>query len=279
MSEVGIDRPSKSAGLQAPGGLRAEFCQWNELQQEQHLTRFEMLRAYAGRIGEEKDAIRQTGWPWPVENLDQWSRRFEYPWVLTILLGVEGEVLDAGAGINPLDYCLADQGRPVTVCDLDRRVEVISRRLNAVFGTGVRADCASLDELPYEDGRFEAVFSVSVLEHLDRPEKAVREMVRVLKPGGQLILTLDVEHRKQSGLKDAERLLSAIAVELGQPVPRLPQVTAETVTVRWHYDHDPARLWFKKTWLNRLRFKMGRIPDLAVMSISGTKAAAATREK
>lgn len=43
--------------------------------------------------------------------------------------------------------------------------------------------------LPFEDNTFDVVLCTEVLEHLHTPEKAAAEMIRVLKPGGKLVLT------------------------------------------------------------------------------------------
>jgi SAM-dependent methyltransferase len=44
-------------------------------------------------------------------------------------------------------------------------------------------------ELPFEDESFERILCTEVLEHLHTPQKAIDEMYRVLKKGGELILT------------------------------------------------------------------------------------------
>jgi ubiquinone/menaquinone biosynthesis C-methylase UbiE len=44
------------------------------------------------------------------------------------------------------------------------------------------------DALPFEDAAFDAVISVMVLYALPSPRSAVRELVRVLRPGGALVL-------------------------------------------------------------------------------------------
>lgn len=48
--------------------------------------------------------------------------------------------------------------------------------------------CATAYEIPFPDQCFDACFSLYVLEHLVYPERGLKEMLRVLKPGGQLIL-------------------------------------------------------------------------------------------
>lgn len=50
---------------------------------------------------------------------------------------------------------------------------------------GVRAD---LQRLPFKDNSFDMVISMSVLEHLQEPEKVFHEFSRVLRPNGMVIL-------------------------------------------------------------------------------------------
>jgi SAM-dependent methyltransferase len=48
----------------------------------------------------------------------------------------------------------------------------------------VRFEVADITELPYSDNTFDSAFSCAVLEHLPDPVKALKEICRVLKPGG-----------------------------------------------------------------------------------------------
>lgn len=59
---------------------------------------------------------------------------------------------------------------------------------------GIDTRIADVRQLPFEDGGFNFVLSNSTLDHFEDPrdlEKSVREIVRVLAPGGTLLLTLD----------------------------------------------------------------------------------------
>lgn len=51
-------------------------------------------------------------------------------------------------------------------------------------------DChQDIEKMDFEDGRFDAVICLEVLEHVGNPFRAAREIARVLRPGGHLLLT------------------------------------------------------------------------------------------
>lgn len=49
---------------------------------------------------------------------------------------------------------------------------------------------AGLEDLPYEDGRFDLIAATDVLEHIAAEQEALRELLRVAAPGGSLLLTV-----------------------------------------------------------------------------------------
>jgi SAM-dependent methyltransferase len=88
-------------------------------------------------------------------------------------------VLDVGCGEGVVTERLAQRLAPATVLGVDAdegrlRQEWESRRApNLSFATG------SAYDLPFEDGSFDLVCAVEVLEHLERPRDALAEMSRV----------------------------------------------------------------------------------------------------
>jgi SAM-dependent methyltransferase len=86
-------------------------------------------------------------------------------------------VLDLGAGAGIVSQ-MNFRGLPAQMCGVDLDPRVVE---NPMLDEG---RVANASEIPYEDGRFDVVFSDNVLEHLDEPLQVFREVARVLKPGG-----------------------------------------------------------------------------------------------
>ncbi len=98
-------------------------------------------------------------------------------------------ILDAGCGNGRYTKFLlrhADADTVITAFDLSQRMLKRARaRLQSRRVTHVAAD---LTRLPYPDGYFDAVVCGWVLEHLPDPTPGLRELARVMQPGGKLLL-------------------------------------------------------------------------------------------
>jgi len=58
----------------------------------------------------------------------------------------------------------------------------------------LRASAADVRALPFRDASFDAIYSMGTIEHFDETEQAVKEMARVLKPGGHAIIGVPNRH-------------------------------------------------------------------------------------
>jgi len=65
-----------------------------------------------------------------------------------------------------------------------------------------------LHDMPIEDKIFDAVLCTQVLEHLEWPGESVKEMYRVLKPGGKLYMTVPMTHPEHQAPYDFFRYTS-----------------------------------------------------------------------
>lgn len=105
-------------------------------------------------------------------------------------------LLDAGCGPGSITIGLAEAVAPGEVTGIDASDEAIAsaRRRAAEAGCAkMRFDVADVYGLPFEDGTFDAAFMHAVLQHLDDPVRGLREVRRVLKPGG-VVGVADADH-------------------------------------------------------------------------------------
>jgi ubiquinone/menaquinone biosynthesis C-methylase UbiE len=97
-------------------------------------------------------------------------------------------VLDAGCGPGNLVLELA--ARYGHVCAMDASPRMVSlARSHAARHANVSYHVGNIEALPFADGAFDLVCSAGVIEYLPRVDEAVKEMRRVLRPGGLLVLS------------------------------------------------------------------------------------------
>ena len=106
------------------------------------------------------------------------------------------DVLEVGCGSGIAVQLFAEAGARVTAVDLTPwAVETTRARLDA-FGLDGEVLEADGEELPFEDGSFDLVFSWGVIHHTTDMDRALAELVRVCRPGGTLVLML--YHRRSA---------------------------------------------------------------------------------
>jgi SAM-dependent methyltransferase len=106
----------------------------------------------------------------------------------TMAIGAEGTVLDVGCGSGALDRLLAARltGGHIVATDVNRFLlrEAASLANSAGLGARISFQAANAERLPFPDATFDAAFTVTVLEECDA-DQAMRELFRVVKPGGR----------------------------------------------------------------------------------------------
>jgi SAM-dependent methyltransferase len=97
-------------------------------------------------------------------------------------------VLDAGCGMGRYAEVASRHGARVIGMDLSRAVE--SARLNLAGRENVQILQANLLKLPFPDQTFDFIYSIGVLHHTPSCETTFRGLVRLLKPGGTIVIWL-----------------------------------------------------------------------------------------
>ncbi|MEO5327868.1 MAG: class I SAM-dependent methyltransferase [Magnetococcus sp. THC-1_WYH] len=135
--------------------------------------------------------------------------RFGYSWnIFTELSEIQGEqfigwtsalpedlwqgarFLDVGCGMGRNTVWALQKGAgPGVAIDVDERSLASARRNTQNKTGGVEVRWMSAYEIDYTD-QFDIVFSIGVIHHLKRPERAVRNMVKATKPGGRVLVWL-----------------------------------------------------------------------------------------
>ncbi len=100
-------------------------------------------------------------------------------------------VLDVGtgSGIVALEAArAAAQGRVVGLDLSEGLLEVAREKANAMGGGRISLVRADAEMVPFAEASFDRVVSLYALLHFPHPDRAMAEMVRVLKPGGWLVI-------------------------------------------------------------------------------------------
>lgn len=129
-----------------------------------------------------------------------WSRQYELPWAIEVSdLKPTDVVLDAGCSYSSLKFAIAKRCKKIYGIDIDLESLSTANDMCSELGIDnielIKGDLIEFDTFI----RFDKIFLLSVIEHVegyDNIIKGFRNLVRLLKPGGTLIVTMDVADKK-----------------------------------------------------------------------------------
>ena len=118
------------------------------------------------------------------ENQDEWRRRrFQDRFLQQLDVEIAGDVLDVGCMDGRFTARFAERAR--SVVGLDIVPHTIWERLR---GPNLRFVVGDAQRLPFADASFDVVLAVAMLHHTASPISVIREMARVRRPGGTLVM-------------------------------------------------------------------------------------------
>jgi demethylmenaquinone methyltransferase/2-methoxy-6-polyprenyl-1,4-benzoquinol methylase len=97
-------------------------------------------------------------------------------------LPTPGRVLDAGGGTGRVANAIREQAGEVIIADPSLGM------LRQADRTQLKLACSHSESLPFPDATFERVIMVDALHHVIHQGQTAREMYRVLKPGGRIVI-------------------------------------------------------------------------------------------
>jgi ubiquinone/menaquinone biosynthesis C-methylase UbiE len=128
------------------------------------------------------------------DHIRPWMNPFKFPWIMerieresSLLKGRRLLEIGCGLGFDSLQFL--KRGVRVTATDLTPRAIELTRRhfqLENVHADDVRVE--NVLSLSFPDNSFDAVWANGVLHHTGNSQLALREIWRVLKPGGRAII-------------------------------------------------------------------------------------------
>jgi len=102
--------------------------------------------------------------------------------------GVHGgdRLLDVGCGTGVVALTAAQVGAKVSGSDLTPELIIRAKENAQISNLNIDFQVADVEDLPYKDNEFDFVLSQFGHMFAPRPEVAIKEMLRVLKPGGTI---------------------------------------------------------------------------------------------
>src|SRR5690348_1163319 len=118
------------------------------------------------------------------------AERVAWDRILDLILPAAGalEALDIGCGTGFLGLELASRGHRVTGVDFAPSMIAQARMKAAERQAVIRYEEADAEQLPFAAASFDIALSRHLLWTLPHPERAMDEWIRVLRPGGRLIV-------------------------------------------------------------------------------------------
>lgn len=121
-----------------------------------------------------------------------------------------GTILDVACGPGVVTAALAGKAEAVTAFDATpAMLEKAEKRCAEAGHRNVRFEQGDAEALPFDDGTFDGVVTRLAIHHFPDPKRVIDEMLRVLRPGGTLVIADVVvsEDAEEAALQNAIEII------------------------------------------------------------------------
>ena len=126
---------------------------------------------------------------WRASELGQVTERLERALMLDLIGDVAGKtLLDVGCGDGDFSLVLARRGAVVTGVDVSQAMIDAARKNCTAGAVTATFKLGEAHALPFEAGSFDVVVAMTILCFVDDAAPVFREIARVLRPGGKLVI-------------------------------------------------------------------------------------------
>ncbi|MHA1305337.1 MAG: class I SAM-dependent methyltransferase [Candidatus Heimdallarchaeaceae archaeon] len=110
-------------------------------------------------------------------------------------------ILEVGCGRAVDSIFLAKLGADITALDYSEIAIKLAKEISIKIGINICVVVGDSYNLPFQDGSFDVVFHQGFLEHFKNPTPLLKEQIRVLKPGGLLLVDVPQKYHIYTILK------------------------------------------------------------------------------
>lgn len=152
-------------------------------------------QAYSSSEGEAKEFFNQVASEWEEIRKNYYDESIVNKLVELQILKKDMTVMDLGAGDGYLSRAVADFVKKVIAVDISKEMlKELERKARESSIVNIETLEGDGRDVPAEDSSVDMVCANMYLHHIEEPELAIREMNRVLKPGGLVFLADFYEH-------------------------------------------------------------------------------------
>lgn len=177
--------------MKRPSKAYMEDKTWEEKAKENPLygvmSHEEFVNTGSEPTSEELERFYSRGY----EMVSQWIN----PWLSETKTSADMKILEFGCGMGRLTNALAKDRNPETIFGIDISKTMIDHAIKNTVRGSKYSVIGDNGDFPYESNYFDRIYSYAVFQHISEKtviEKSIKEIARVLKPGGKVKLNFEM---------------------------------------------------------------------------------------